>query len=165
MSVIALAVVIVLLIALLASVHVGPHAVMVTSSALTVALSGAIVLVGLGTLFVAEPLLALIILALALVGSAATLMWGYKSARSREVGTIKRDERLRDCPATAVTDLTPNGIVRVEGEQWTAESLDGPIRAGTAVLVSEVHGLRLTVIIDPLSSDRPQSVAHKTKES
>jgi membrane-bound serine protease (ClpP class) len=45
----------------------------------------------------------------------------------------------------AVSDLTPEGIVRVRGEQWSAVSLNGTVRAGTRVQVLRVAGVRLEV--------------------
>lgn len=46
---------------------------------------------------------------------------------------------------TALSILDPKGIVRVRGEEWSAESVNGTIPAGTAVQVIEVDGLRLRV--------------------
>lgn len=50
---------------------------------------------------------------------------------------------LSDIPA----GKTGTGLVRLEREEWRAESLTGlPIRAGSTVLVSAVSGTRLVVI-------------------
>jgi membrane protein implicated in regulation of membrane protease activity len=41
--------------------------------------------------------------------------------------------------------LTPEGLVRVRGETWSALSLDGNIAAGEEIVVAEEKGLKLTV--------------------
>lgn len=46
----------------------------------------------------------------------------------------------------ATSDLTPAGVVRVEGEAWSAVSEDGPIEAGKEVQVIAVEGVTLKVI-------------------
>ncbi|MFA5833822.1 MAG: nodulation protein NfeD [Bacteroidota bacterium] len=45
----------------------------------------------------------------------------------------------------AVTLLNPTGQVRVQGETWGAESVDGKIVMDTKVTVTEIHGLLLKV--------------------
>lgn len=44
------------------------------------------------------------------------------------------------------TDLTPTGTVFVGGTWWTAEAIDGEIKAGEPVEVVAVNGLRLKVM-------------------
>lgn len=44
-----------------------------------------------------------------------------------------------------ISDLDPKGQVRVHGEIWFAESLDGTIGAGTRISVAEVSNLKLKV--------------------
>ncbi|TAK55759.1 MAG: nodulation protein NfeD [Bacteroidetes bacterium] len=44
-----------------------------------------------------------------------------------------------------ITELTPNGNVRVHGEIWSAVSLSGNLEQGTKVKVEEVHGLTVKV--------------------
>jgi membrane-bound ClpP family serine protease len=48
-----------------------------------------------------------------------------------------------------VRTVDPLGIVRVSSEEWTAESLRGPIPAGESVRVVSMHGLRL--IVEPVA--------------
>jgi membrane-bound serine protease (ClpP class) len=43
------------------------------------------------------------------------------------------------------TELNPEGFVRIHGELWDAESIDGILEKGTKVCVKEVHGLKLKV--------------------
>jgi membrane-bound ClpP family serine protease len=45
----------------------------------------------------------------------------------------------------ALTDLDPRGVVRVGGENWSADSLSGPLPAGSPVHVASIQGLRLQV--------------------
>jgi len=45
----------------------------------------------------------------------------------------------------ARTQLSPEGTVFVQGEIWSADSLDGVIAAGARVRVARVEGLRLQV--------------------
>ncbi len=45
----------------------------------------------------------------------------------------------------AMTDLKPDGQIRVHGEIWNATSLDGPLKKGTAVRVELVENLRLKI--------------------
>jgi len=53
----------------------------------------------------------------------------------------------------AVGDLDPEGIVRVNGETWSAVALNGTVRAGSPVQVLRVAGVRLEVWgDDPLGS-------------
>ncbi len=54
-------------------------------------------------------------------------------------------EALEGASGEAVTDLAPDGLVRVAGEAWSARSVGGSIRAGEAVEVTGREGLRLTV--------------------
>jgi membrane protein implicated in regulation of membrane protease activity len=63
---------------------------------------------------------------------------------------------LRDIPGAGGT-----GLVRLDREEWRAESLVGvPIRAGATVLVSRVEGTRLVVL--PL--DEPSSLPPTASE-
>jgi membrane-bound ClpP family serine protease len=52
---------------------------------------------------------------------------------------------LEGTEAVAVTDLAPEGIVRSRGEQWSAVSLNGTVRAGASVQVVRAEGVRLEV--------------------
>jgi len=45
----------------------------------------------------------------------------------------------------ALTELKPQGIVRVRGEDWSAEALEGFIPAGSRVEVRAIEGLTLKV--------------------
>jgi len=45
----------------------------------------------------------------------------------------------------AITDLNPDGHVRVHGELWSATSIEGKLKKGTHVVVEALENLRLTV--------------------
>jgi membrane-bound ClpP family serine protease len=45
----------------------------------------------------------------------------------------------------ALNDLSPSGIVRVNGENWSAVAANGTVRSGTPVQVLRVDGIRLEV--------------------
>ncbi len=45
----------------------------------------------------------------------------------------------------AISDLEPNGLVRVHGEIWDAESLDSKIETGSKIIVEQVNNLKLKV--------------------
>ncbi|HET6271479.1 MAG TPA: nodulation protein NfeD [Bacteroidota bacterium] len=46
----------------------------------------------------------------------------------------------------ALSDLNPEGRVRVHGEIWAATSAEGKIKKGTKVKIHQIHDLRLTVV-------------------
>jgi membrane-bound ClpP family serine protease len=50
----------------------------------------------------------------------------------------------------AVGDLDPEGIVRVNGENWSAVALNAPVKAKTPIQVVRVKGVRLEVWGDEL---------------
>lgn len=45
----------------------------------------------------------------------------------------------------AISDLNPEGRVHVHGESWSAESVDGKIRKGTKITVTQVSNLKVKV--------------------
>ena len=64
-------------------------------------------------------------------------------AQRRKVTTGR--EGLVGAVGVARSQLNPEGTVFVQGEIWTAESIDGVIPAGSRVRVTQVDGLRLRV--------------------
>lgn len=76
-------------------------------------------------------------------GFFAFAMWlVVKAQRSRIVMGV---ERLAGVCGIAQSELSPAGFVLVDGEQWSAESIAGPIRAGDKVEIVRVEGLKLRV--------------------
>lgn len=68
--------------------------------------------------------------------------------RSGEVGSGAIGGRLEGAEGVAVTDLSPEGVVRVRGEEWSATCVNGTAPAGSRVQV--LHGgVRLEVWGEP----------------
>ena len=65
------------------------------------------------------------------------------------VVTWSRPTALR---AVAVGNLDPEGIVRVNGENWSAVAVNAPVPAGTPVQVVRVAGVRLEVWGDQVTA-------------
>ncbi len=55
-------------------------------------------------------------------------------------------EALVGKEAVARTALDPSGMVFVEGERWTAQSLSGRVEEGEVVIITEVVGMKLKVV-------------------
>jgi membrane-bound ClpP family serine protease len=49
------------------------------------------------------------------------------------------------CQGEVVIPLTPDGMVRIKGELWSAKSLSGEIQSGEEVTVTGQDGLKLIV--------------------
>jgi membrane-bound ClpP family serine protease len=65
--------------------------------------------------------------------------------------------QLYGAQGIAKTDLAPNGVVTLNGESWSATSLDRPIKKGATVHVAEVQGLRLVVWSEDPECVEPES--------
>ena len=100
------------------------------------------------------------LLVMALAGQSAPLLWVLLSADvvvSAGVGLLgwfglthrpsgaRSVTRLEAAEGVALSDLGPQGIVSVRGEQWSARSLNGTVRAGGRVQVIGVSGVHLDV--------------------
>ena len=60
--------------------------------------------------------------------------------------------------------MTPTGIVRVNNETWTAQSLSGPLPAGAPVHVVKVEGLRLFVWSEAGDIPGPEALGPANEE-
>lgn len=69
----------------------------------------------------------------------------YKVLQARRVRPTTGRENLVGSLAETRTDLSPTGMVFVEGELWSATSANGPIPSGQYVRVIAADGLRLRV--------------------
>jgi membrane-bound ClpP family serine protease len=69
-------------------------------------------------------------------------------------------ERLIGAEGIAKTDVTPTapGVVHVLGEDWTAYSIEGTIKAGSRVVVRDARGLIL-LVEEARARDRVQEEA------
>jgi membrane-bound ClpP family serine protease len=77
--------------------------------------------------------------------SAGAVLVGATALRQRIGGVHTVAPPVAGTVGSALTALSPTGVVRVAGETWTAESLSGPLPAGAPVHVVKVRGLRLMV--------------------
>jgi membrane-bound ClpP family serine protease len=122
--------------------HSGPHA--------HVAAGGIGVLVAAWLVFMAfdgqsAPVLwALVSADLVVSAGVGVTAWkGLEAAGRGSTGSL--GSSLDGAEGVAVSDLAPEGIVRVRGEQWSAVSVNGPVRAGSPVQVLRAAGVRLDV--------------------
>jgi membrane-bound ClpP family serine protease len=132
----------VVLLSSLLGFHVGPHA-HVFAAGLGAAVAVVLFLLAatghlsatLWTLFGAD---------LAVSAGVGTVGWkGLTTARVRPYG--HGSAGLVGLEGVAVTDLAPDGIVRIRGENWSSTSLNGTVQAGSSVQVVKASGVRLSV--------------------
>jgi membrane-bound ClpP family serine protease len=102
------------------------------------------------------------LIAMVVAGHASALLWllfGLDISLSIGTGTLayrgfispnalapSAMSRLVGTTGVAMTPLTPTGTVRVNGESWSAESLDGEISQGAQIQVTALRGIRLEVV-------------------
>ncbi len=67
---------------------------------------------------------------------------GIKAQKGK---TTTGQEGMIGMEGIALTNLNPTGEVRVMGEIWKAESIEGDIKRNSKIIVTEVHGLLLKV--------------------
>ena len=122
--------------------HVGPHAHVAAGVLGAVAAIWLIVMVLDGR---SAPLLwALLGADLVVSGGIGTLAW--KALTTPEISVKGRHLISPDgAEGVALGDLDPDGIVRVNGENWSAVALNGTVKAGSPVQVLRTAGLRLEV--------------------
>ena len=65
--------------------------------------------------------------------------------RWRKQKSITGSEGIVGTKGTATTNLQPEGQVRVAGQTWKAESLEGPIGAGEEIEVTGNESIKLIV--------------------
>jgi membrane protein implicated in regulation of membrane protease activity len=119
--------------------HAGGHAWLVPLPALVLAVVWAF------TSSASSPVAGWFLVALCAFASGAALIVATTALRQRLRGTLVGLPSLRGIDGVALTSLTPVGVVKVAGEKWTAESVSGPLPAGTPVHVLGVRGVRLEV--------------------
>jgi membrane-bound serine protease (ClpP class) len=69
----------------------------------------------------------------------------YKVAQARHMKVKSGPERLLGQIGTAVSELKPRGEVKIEGQIWRAETLEGVVKQGDPVEVVSREGLILRV--------------------
>ena len=102
------------------------------------------------------------LVALAVEGSGSAILWvllavdltlsagiGFLAWRGLSTGGRTGDGHRvlvgAGTSGVAVSDLDPEGVVRVQGEDWSAVAINSPVHAGTAVQVVGRGGVRLEV--------------------
>jgi membrane-bound ClpP family serine protease len=126
----------------LAGLHTGPH-VLFGASGLGVIAAAWLVVTAIAagsaglawTLFGADAAVVAITAGLGMRGLAAD------HGRRHAYGLAA----LEGAEGVAISDLKPEGLVKVRSETWSAHSLNGLVDAGTAVQVIRATGLRLEV--------------------
>jgi membrane-bound serine protease (ClpP class) len=108
---------------------------------------------------VSEPSVMVAIAGLALLGA----IFGVVVVKASQTIRMKRPstrERLIGAEGIAKTDVTPTvpGVVHVLGEDWTAYSVAGTIKAGSRVVVRDARGLIL-LVEEARARDRVQEEA------
>jgi len=69
----------------------------------------------------------------------------YLVVKAQRSGVVAGVERLLGLLGQAQCELDPDGVILIQGEQWSARSLSGRISAGDMVRIDEVEGLKLIV--------------------
>ncbi len=122
--------------------HVGPHAhllagvlgVLAGAALVTLALRGS-----------SSPLLwALFAGDLSISAGVGYLAWRGSSDRGQPFDEHRLPTRA-SAEGVAISDLDPAGIVRVQGEDWSAVAINAPVRCGSHVVVVGHGGVRLEV--------------------
>jgi len=127
--------------------HVGPHAHVAAGIFGVLAAAWLVVMAVDGRS--APVLWALLSADLVVSAGIGTLAW--KGLTTRGINVAGRHLVSPDgAEGVAVGDLHPEGIVRVNGENWSAVAVNGPVRAGTPVQVVRVAGVRLEVWADQM---------------
>ncbi|HLI42903.1 MAG TPA: NfeD family protein [Acidimicrobiales bacterium] len=126
-----------------AGFHVGPHGHLAGAVAGILAAVWLIVMLALGD---TRPILYVLLGA----DVSITALMGFAGWRvlSSPGGLAEHDvppPSAEGHTGIAVKPLEPEGIVRVDGEEWSAVSLNGPVPAGAEVQVIRVSGVRLEV--------------------
>jgi len=70
--------------------------------------------------------------------------------------------RLEGAEGVAVSDLAPDGIVKVRGEQWSAHAVNGSVSAGTRVQVLQATGVHLEVWGEEEAEASPPAIGNGT---
>jgi membrane-bound ClpP family serine protease len=124
----------------LAGVHTGPHTHLAAGVLGIAAAIWLLVMAGSGR---SAPILWVLLSADLIVSAGVGFMAWFGLSGRATAG--HRPIRLEGAEGVAVGDLTPEGIVRVRGEEWSAVCVNGTVRAGHPVQVLRTAGVRLQV--------------------
>jgi membrane-bound ClpP family serine protease len=133
----------VVILATIIGLHTGPHTHLAAGVLGVLTAAWLVLMVVDGT--TRAPLL-FSLLAADVVVSGGVGIAAWRGLASRATHTSARPgHSIEGAMGTAVGALSPNGIVRVRGENWSATSLNGHIPAGGEVQVVNIEGIRLQV--------------------
>jgi membrane-bound ClpP family serine protease len=150
-----------MILGLLVGLHTGPHTHGVASVFGVAAAAWLIVMATQGhTLSLVIVLLVAVVLVT--TGTLALTWRGLSHQAALPSGS--KASSLEGSQGTAVTDLGPEGIVRVRGEDWSARSLNGQVHAGDRVQVINAVGVRLEVWGEEDGLSSPQSITETKHE-
>lgn len=130
----------VVILSALAGLHAGPHAHLIAGVAGVAAAAWFVVMAAYGR---STPVL-WALLAADLVVAVGVGITAWTGLRSPSLGGSGLPV-LESAEGVALSDLMPEGIVRVRGEQWTAAAVNGHVAEGTRVQVLRADGVRLEV--------------------
>jgi membrane-bound ClpP family serine protease len=132
------------LLASLVSFHSGPHAHVVAAAFGFLAAAWFILMAADG--HSAPVLWALLSADLVVSVGVGIMAWsGLRHASLQDATAVQHLSSIESAEGVAVSDLSSEGIVRVHGEEWTAVSVNGTVRAGSRVQVLRAAGVRLEV--------------------
>jgi len=120
--------------------HTGPHAHAVAGAIGVLAAAWLIVMAVNGR---SVPILWALLSADLVISVGVGIMAWYGLSGRASIGN--RPVSLEGAEGVALSDLAPEGVVRVRGEQWSAVSVNGTVRAGTRVQVLRTSGVHLEV--------------------
>jgi membrane-bound ClpP family serine protease len=134
-----------LVLASLVSFHTGPHAHVVAAAVGLLAAAWFVLMAVDG--HSAPVLWALLGADLVISLGVGIMAWsGFSRHTLPAEGTAMQHlSSLESAEGVAVSDLSSEGIVRIHGEEWTAVSVNGTVRAGTRVQVLRAAGVHLEV--------------------
>jgi membrane-bound ClpP family serine protease len=127
---------------LLLGLHTGPHTHGVAS---VFGVAAAVWLIVMATQGHTLSLVIVLLAAVVLVTAGTLALTWQGLSHHDELASGPKASSLEGSPGTAVTDLGPEGIVRVRGEDWSARSLNGQVHAGERIQVINAVGVRLEV--------------------
>jgi membrane-bound ClpP family serine protease len=146
---------------LLVGMHTGPHTHAVAS---IFGVAAAVWLVIMATQGHTLSLVIVLLVAVVLVTAGIiALAWKGLAAQS-ELGDPSKASSLEGSQGKALTDLSPEGIVRVRGEDWSARSLNGIVHAGEAIQVINAVGVRLEVWGEEAGLSSPKGITEHHHE-
>jgi membrane-bound ClpP family serine protease len=150
MLLLAIVLVVVVVVGVAVGMHAGPHGLLAGAG---LAAIGALVL-GVTLAFGGSSVSGVLGWgAVGLMGAVGVGATGLSVASLRKAAAVPSVEAsttasLLGAEGVALTDLAPTGTVRVQGETWTAQAIEGTIRKGARVFVADRQGLRLQVWTD-----------------